>query len=175
MHGMVRNETPRILLQFCSMVRNSEHFSLPRNGFGTEFRDFCVPWNRRNSVGINQFFRLFRLPRNNFFVGNCQPYSLLIILFSVWQAEPAQMAIAPCLASWRGWGWSQSYLGDILAWDYFFGQWDYNCRSWAVCLGVMSNDTFKSVSRKKGGLWVFVSFHGDRCSFGVFLFSCKLP
>jgi hypothetical protein len=73
--GMVRNEIPRVLLQFFSTERNSEHFSLPRNGFGTEFRDFCVPRKRRNSVGINQFFRLFRLPRNNFFVGNCQPYS----------------------------------------------------------------------------------------------------
>jgi hypothetical protein len=65
----------RVLLQFCSTVQNSEHFCLPRNGFGTEFRDFCVPGKRRNSVRINQLFRLFRLPRNNFFVGNCQPYS----------------------------------------------------------------------------------------------------
>jgi hypothetical protein len=71
--GMVRNEIPRVLLQFYSTVRNSEHFSTPRNGFGTKFRGFCVPRNRRNSVGINKFFRLFRLPRNNFFVGNCQP------------------------------------------------------------------------------------------------------
>ncbi len=73
--GMVRNEIPRVLLQFCSTVRNSEHFSLQRNGFGTEFLDFSVPSNRRNSIGINQFFRLFRLPRYNFFVRNCQPYS----------------------------------------------------------------------------------------------------
>ncbi len=72
--GMVRNEISRVLLQFCSTVYNSKRFSLPRNGFGTEFRDFCIPQNSRNSVGINQFFRLFRLPRNNFFVGNCQPY-----------------------------------------------------------------------------------------------------
>jgi len=48
--------------------------------FGTEFREFCVPRNSRNSVGINQLFRLFRLPRNNFFVGNCQPYLFLIEL-----------------------------------------------------------------------------------------------
>jgi hypothetical protein len=79
--GMVRNEIPRVLLQFCSTVRNSEHFSLPRNGFGTEFRDFCIPRNSRNSVGINQLFRLFRLPRNNFFVGNCQPYYTVHTLF----------------------------------------------------------------------------------------------
>jgi hypothetical protein len=43
--------------------------------FGTEFREFCVPRNSRNAVGINQSFRLFRLPGNNFFVGNWQPYS----------------------------------------------------------------------------------------------------
>ncbi len=80
--------------------RNSELFSLPRNcsdrnsdnlhlilfyskefraffssveRFGTEFREFSVPWNSRNSAGTNQLFRLFRLPRNNFSVGNCQP------------------------------------------------------------------------------------------------------
>jgi hypothetical protein len=41
--------------------------------FGTEFREFSVPRNSRNSAGTNQLFRLFRLPRNNFFVGNCQP------------------------------------------------------------------------------------------------------
>ncbi len=79
---------------------NSKLFSLPGNGsernsqrlllilfhdtefrtffssaeqFGTEFREFSVPRNSRNSDGTNQFFRLFRLPRNNFFVGNCQP------------------------------------------------------------------------------------------------------
>ncbi len=34
----------------------------------------CVPRNNRNSVGNNHSFRLFRLPRNNFLVGNCQPY-----------------------------------------------------------------------------------------------------
>ncbi len=45
--------------------------------FGTEFREFSVPRNRQNSAGRNQLFRLFRLfrlPQNNFFVGNCQPY-----------------------------------------------------------------------------------------------------
>jgi hypothetical protein len=80
--------------------RNSELFSLLRNGsernseglllilfhgtefraffssagwFGTEFREFSVPRNSRNSAGTNQLFRIFHLPRNNFFVGNCQP------------------------------------------------------------------------------------------------------
>jgi hypothetical protein len=83
-----------------SSERNSELFSLSRNcsdrnsdslhlilfyskefraffssveRFGTEFREFSVPWNSRNSAGTNQLFRLFRLPRNNFIVGNCQP------------------------------------------------------------------------------------------------------
>ena len=34
---------------------------------------FSVPRNSRNSVGNNHLFRLFRLPRNHFFVGNSQP------------------------------------------------------------------------------------------------------
>jgi hypothetical protein len=78
---------------FCSTERNSELFSLLRKGseriseslllfsfhgtefrvvfssaegFGTEFREFSVPRNSRNSVGNNHLFRLFRLPRNNF-------------------------------------------------------------------------------------------------------------
>jgi hypothetical protein len=32
--GMVRNEIPRVLLQFCSTVRNSEHFLF--HGMGSE-------------------------------------------------------------------------------------------------------------------------------------------
>jgi hypothetical protein len=70
-------------------------------GFGTEFRDYAsifvprngipscflfrgrvrngipevsVPRNSRNSVENKHFFRLFRVPRNYFFVGNSQPY-----------------------------------------------------------------------------------------------------
>ncbi len=42
-----------------------------RNGIPRVF----VPRNSRNSVGINHWFRLFRLPRNYFFVGNSQPYA----------------------------------------------------------------------------------------------------
>jgi hypothetical protein len=69
-------------------------------GFGTEFREYTsifvtrngipscflfrggvrngipevsVPRNSRNSVGNKHLFRLFRLPRNYFFVGNSQP------------------------------------------------------------------------------------------------------
>ncbi len=84
------------------MERNSELFSLPLKGSegnsessllflfnGTEFRvvfssvgrvrngipRFSVPRNSRNSVGNNHLFRLFRLPRNYFFVGNSQPYT----------------------------------------------------------------------------------------------------
>jgi hypothetical protein len=83
-----------------SLSRNSEHFSLKRNGlernseslllflihgmkfwafwssakwFGMEFWEFSVPRNSRNSVGTNHLFRLLRLPRNNFFVGNSKP------------------------------------------------------------------------------------------------------
>ncbi len=90
---------PRVCF-FCSTERNSEHFCLPRNGselnseglllflfhctefqaffsskewFGTEFREFSVLRNSLNSAGTNQLFRPLRLPRNNFFVGNCQP------------------------------------------------------------------------------------------------------
>ncbi len=37
-------------------------------GFGTEFREFSVP------VCNNHLFRLFRLPRNYFYVRNSQPY-----------------------------------------------------------------------------------------------------
>jgi hypothetical protein len=45
--------------------------------FGTEYREFSVPRNSRNSVnsvGTNNLFDLFRLPPNKFFVGNSQPY-----------------------------------------------------------------------------------------------------
>jgi hypothetical protein len=40
--------------------------------FGTEFWEFSVRRNSRNSIGIDHLFRLFRLPRNNYFVRNCQ-------------------------------------------------------------------------------------------------------
>ncbi len=62
-----------------ALERNSESFLLflfhgpefgvvfsSAEGFGTEFREFSVPWNSRNSVGNNHLFRLFRLPRNYF-------------------------------------------------------------------------------------------------------------
>ncbi len=59
---------------------------VPRNGIPSCFhfrgrvrngipRGFC-PQNSRNSVGNDHLFRLFRLPRNYFFVGNSQPYTL---------------------------------------------------------------------------------------------------
>jgi hypothetical protein len=41
--------------------------------FETESQEFFVPRNSWNSDGTNQLFRLFRLLRNNFLVGNCQP------------------------------------------------------------------------------------------------------
>ncbi len=98
--GIVRNGIPTACFYFCSTERNSELFSLPRKGlepnsesmllflfhgtefrvifssaegFGTEFREVSVPQNNRNSVGNDHLFRLFRLPRNYFFVGNSQP------------------------------------------------------------------------------------------------------
>jgi hypothetical protein len=57
--GTVRNGIPRVL---CST-----------EWFRTGFRKFSVPRNSRNSSGTNQLFRLFRLPRKKFFVGNCKP------------------------------------------------------------------------------------------------------
>jgi hypothetical protein len=116
-----------LLRFFFYTKRNSELFSLPRNGweqnseslllflfhgtefrvvfssakgFGREFREYAsifvprngipscflfrgrvrngipqvsVPRNSRNSVRNKYWFRLFRLPRNYFFVGNSQP------------------------------------------------------------------------------------------------------
>ncbi len=102
--GLVWNRIPSVCFQFCSTERNSELFSLQRNGsernfeslllflfhstefieffssserFRTEFREFSVPRKSRDSAGTNHLFRLFWLPRNNFFVGkkNCQPQS----------------------------------------------------------------------------------------------------
>ncbi len=110
--GMVRNGIPRIRFYFCSTERNSELFSLPlkgsegnseslllflvhgmefrvvfssAEGFGTEFREFSVPQNSWNSIGSNQLFRQFRLPWNNFFVGNSQPY------FQQADAQPTEL------------------------------------------------------------------------------------
>jgi hypothetical protein len=40
---------------------------------GTKFRAFSVLQNRRNSDGMSQNFRLFRVPRNFFFLGKWQP------------------------------------------------------------------------------------------------------
>jgi hypothetical protein len=98
--GMVWNRISRICVYFWSKERISKLFShlrkgLERNsesmllflfhgtefrvvtssaeGFGTEFREVSVPRNSRNSVGNPPLFRLFRLPRNYFFVGNSQP------------------------------------------------------------------------------------------------------
>jgi hypothetical protein len=56
----LRNRIPSYFL-FWRRVRNG----IPR---------FSVLRNNRNSVGNNHLFRLFRLPRNYFFVRNSQPY-----------------------------------------------------------------------------------------------------
>jgi hypothetical protein len=44
------------------------------------FPGFSVLRNSRNSIGNNPLFRLFRLSRNYFFVGNSQPYFLLVLV-----------------------------------------------------------------------------------------------
>ena len=64
---MVQNGITRACFYFWPFFSSAERF-------GTELREFSVPRNSRNSAGINQMSCLFRLPRNNFFVGNCQPY-----------------------------------------------------------------------------------------------------
>jgi hypothetical protein len=84
----LRDGIPSCFL-FCGRVRNGIlrgyfYFFYPRNGIPSCFLfrgrvrngipRVPVPRNSRNSVGNNHLFRLFRLPRNNFFVGNSQPY-----------------------------------------------------------------------------------------------------
>jgi hypothetical protein len=87
--GTVRNGIPRVFCSadwFTGSDWNSEslllflfhgtefrEFFSSAERFGTEFREFSVPRNSWHSAGTNQLFRLFRLLRNNFFVGNCQP------------------------------------------------------------------------------------------------------
>ncbi len=72
-NGSERNS--EILLIFLFHGTEFRAFFSYAKRFGTEFREFSVPVprNSRNSAGTNQLFRLFRLPRNNFFVGNYQP------------------------------------------------------------------------------------------------------
>jgi hypothetical protein len=68
---MVQNRIPRVCfhgVEFLAFFSSAEWF-------GTEFRDFSVPWNSRNSAGTNQFLRLFRLPRNNFLLETANPTS----------------------------------------------------------------------------------------------------
>ncbi len=55
---------PRNGIPSCFLFRGRVRNGIPR---------FSVPRNNRNSVGNNHLFRLFRLPRNYFFVGNSQP------------------------------------------------------------------------------------------------------
>jgi hypothetical protein len=67
-------QNSKCLLLFLFHGMEFRAFFTSAERFGTEFREFSVPRNSRNSAGTNQLFRLFRLPRNYFFVGNCQPY-----------------------------------------------------------------------------------------------------
>ncbi len=82
-----QNGIPRVCFYFCSTEWNSELFSLPWKGsvknseslllflfHGPEIREITVLRNSRKSVGNDHLCRQFRLPRNYFFFGNCQPY-----------------------------------------------------------------------------------------------------
>jgi hypothetical protein len=82
--GIVWNEILRVCLYFVPWYRIPSFFLLCgkiRSGIP---RKFSVQRNRRNSAETNKFFRLFRLPRNNFLVGNCPPPSLPIFFFLIW-------------------------------------------------------------------------------------------
>jgi hypothetical protein len=68
-NGLERNSESLLLLLFPGTECRAFFSSAERFG-----ESFYLPRNSRNSAGTNQLFRLFRLPRNNFFVGNCQPY-----------------------------------------------------------------------------------------------------
>jgi hypothetical protein len=67
-----RTEFRALLLILFQCTEFRSFFSIAER-FGTEFQEFSVPWNSRNSTRTIQLFRLFRLPRNKFYVGNCQP------------------------------------------------------------------------------------------------------
>jgi hypothetical protein len=73
--GIVRNGIPRVCFYFVSMEFRFVFSSA--EWFRTEFREFSVPGNSRNFVGNNHLFRLFRLPRNYFSVGNSKRFFLL--------------------------------------------------------------------------------------------------
>jgi hypothetical protein len=57
---------PRNGIQSCFLFRGRVRNGIPK---------ISCSRNNRNSVGNNHLFRLFRLPRNYFFVGDSQPYS----------------------------------------------------------------------------------------------------
>ncbi len=63
---MVRNGTPRFFSFENGLERNSEVFFSSEKWFGTEFRGFSLPRNRRNSDGTAACSVLFRIPRNIF-------------------------------------------------------------------------------------------------------------
>ena len=87
---------------------------VPRNGIPIYFLfhgrvrngipSFSVPRNNRNSAGNNHLFRLFRLPRNYFFVGNSQPYAWLERFYDPPEDHPGQQAytfLIRILSNWR--------------------------------------------------------------------------
>jgi hypothetical protein len=54
-------------------VTEFQGFFSSKKWFGTEFRGFSLPQNRRNSDKTPVCSVLFRILRNNFFVGKWQP------------------------------------------------------------------------------------------------------
>ncbi len=87
-HGMVFRVVISSAEGFGTKLWGFASIFVPRNGVPSYFLfrgrvrngipRFSVPRNNRNFVGNNYLFRLFRLPRNYFFVGNSQPYSNLL-------------------------------------------------------------------------------------------------
>jgi hypothetical protein len=75
-NGLERNS--KVLSFKNGLERNSKGFFLPRTGSERKFRSFSLPPNRQNSDGTPVCSVLFRIPRNNFFVGKWQPYSLCV-------------------------------------------------------------------------------------------------
>ncbi len=55
------------------LVRNHAFFLSSAEWLGTEFQEFSVSRNRRNSNGMNQNVRLFRVPWKIFFPKNGNP------------------------------------------------------------------------------------------------------
>ncbi len=66
--------------EFRAFFSSAERFGIPRV--------FCSA-EPRNSTGTDQLFRLFRLPRSNFLIGNCQPFVYVLADFVNFFEEPS--------------------------------------------------------------------------------------